>query len=96
MTDREKLELRIRELLTADIDAITFRNQLFHQGIGLFPHLGRILEDRRDVVQTDIFRTALLRLRELERQEMEAARRHHCDRHGTGSRSVQPPSLRFK
>ena len=71
MIEREEIERQIRALLTANVDSITFSNKLFHQGIGLFPRLGKTFEDRRSVLQLDLFRAAQMRLRELERQELE-------------------------
>ena len=61
MYEREEIERQIRALLTANVDSITFSNKLFHQGIGLFPRLGKTFEDRRSVMQLDLFRAAQLR-----------------------------------
>ena len=43
MYEGEEIERQIRALLTANVDSITFSNKLFHQGIGLFPRLGKTL-----------------------------------------------------
>lgn len=74
MDEREQIERQIRELLTADLDAVTYSNRLFQQGTGLFARLGRTLEERRAIIQTDLFRTAHGRLRELEKRDLERFR----------------------
>ena len=76
MKEREEIERQIRALMTADIDPVSFSNKLFHQGIGLFPRMGKTFEDRREVVKLDLFREALLRLHELERKELEGRDNH--------------------
>jgi hypothetical protein len=49
MNEKEELERQIRELLTADLDSITFSNRLFQQGRGLFALLGQTEEQRREI-----------------------------------------------
>lgn len=74
MTDREQLEQEIRDLLTADLSSIEFSNRVFGQFHGLFPRLGPTEADRRAIIQSELWKQAQTRLRELERQEIERRR----------------------
>jgi hypothetical protein len=74
MNEREELESRIRELLTADIDSITLSNRLFQQGSGLFALLGQTEEQRREVVRSELWKLARERLHELERRDIDRFR----------------------
>jgi hypothetical protein len=74
MSDREQLEQEIRDLLTADLSSVEFSNRVFGQFYGLFPRLGPTEADRRAIVQTDLWKQAQNRLRELERREIERRR----------------------
>ena len=74
MTDREEIERRIRELLTADLDSITLSNRLFQQGTGLFALLGQTEEQRREIVRSELWKQARERLNELERRDLDRFR----------------------
>ena len=70
MTERERIVQDIRDYLTAPVDSVTFSNHLFQQGTGLFARLGPTPEDRLAVVQSEIWKLAQARLRELERNDL--------------------------
>ena len=74
MTDREQIEAEIRAVLLADLDAVTLSNRLYAQGTGLFVRLGDTPEERRRIVQSDLWKTAQARVRELERRDLERFR----------------------
>jgi hypothetical protein len=74
MTDRERIEREIRDYLAALVDSVTFSNHLFQQETGLFAKLGPTLEDRKAVVQSEIWKLAQARLRELERIDLKRFR----------------------
>lgn len=74
MTERETIEHEIRELLTADLDAVTLSNRLFQQGTGLFGRLGTTPEERRAIVQSELWKSAEQRLRDLEARDLERFR----------------------
>lgn len=70
MTEREQIEQQIRNLITADMDSTTFSNLLYQQGTGLFSRLGPTVEDRQAIIQTDLWKLAQQRLRELEARDV--------------------------
>jgi hypothetical protein len=74
VNEREELERQIRELLTADLDAVTLSNKLFQQGTGLFVRLGRTEEERRGLVRSELWSLCQARLRELEKRDLERFR----------------------
>jgi hypothetical protein len=74
MNDRERLEQEIRDLLTADLSSVEFSNRVFGQFHGLFPRLGPTEAERRVIVQSELWKQAQDRVRELERQELERRR----------------------
>ena len=74
MDEREELERQIRDLLAADIDSIALSQRLFQQGSGLFARLGQTEEQRREVVRSELWKLSRVRLRELERRDLERFR----------------------
>lgn len=68
MIQREQIEQQIREVLATETRAVSFSNRLFSQG-GLFSQLATTTEERRALVQTDLFREANRRLSVLQQQE---------------------------
>jgi hypothetical protein len=68
MTQREQIEEQIREVLATETRAIPFSNKLFSQG-GLFSQLATTIEERRALVQSDLFKEANRRLSVLQQQE---------------------------
>ena len=75
MTDTAAIEQQIRDLLRTETRAPVLSNKLFGQFTGLFCQLGATEADRRRVSQSELFRQAQARLRELERLEVEALRK---------------------
>ena len=67
MTDRDVIEREIRDYLSADVDSVTFSNHLFQQQTGLFARLGQAVQNRRAVVNSELWKLAQSRLRDLER-----------------------------
>jgi hypothetical protein len=74
VNEREEIEKQIRELLAADLDSVTLSNKLFQQGTGLFPRMGQTEEQRREMVKSDLWKSAQARLRELEQRDLERFR----------------------
>ena len=74
MNDRERIEAEIRELLSADLDAVTLSNRLFQQETGLFVRLGTTAEQRRVIVQSELWKASQARVRELEARDLERFR----------------------
>ena len=70
MTERDQIEQQIRSLIAADMDSTTFSNLLYQQGTGLFARLGPTIEERRAIIQTDLWKEAQQRLRELEARDV--------------------------
>ena len=70
MTDRERVEQEIREVLESESHAIPLSNKLFSPG-GLFSHLASTEEERRVLVRTPLFRQAQRRFLALQRAEAE-------------------------
>ena len=70
MSTRQQIEEQIRELLANETRAIPLTNQLFSPD-GLFAQLGPTLEERRAVVNSELFRQAQQRVSELQQQEAE-------------------------
>ena len=64
MTERDQIEQQIRSLIAADMDSTTFSNLLYQQGTGLFARLGPTIEERRAIIQTDLWKEALDFLRQ--------------------------------
>ena len=71
MTERERVEQEIREVLESESHAIPLSNRLFSPG-GLFSHLADTEEERRVLVRTPLFKQAQRRFMELQRAEAEA------------------------
>jgi hypothetical protein len=69
MTEKERIEAAIREVLTTGISAILVSNQLFRPG-GLFSQLAATVEDRREVSRSPLFEEAQRRLAELRHVEV--------------------------
>jgi hypothetical protein len=74
VNEREEIENEIRELLKADLDSVTLSNKLFQQGTGLFARLGQTEEQRRELVKSDLWKSARARLRELENRDLDQFR----------------------
>jgi hypothetical protein len=75
MSDHERIESEIHSLLTADMTSTEFSNRVFGQFHGLFPQLGTTEADRRLIVQSDLWKRAKARLRDLEKRDLERLRR---------------------
>ena len=73
MNEREVIEQQIETLFTADLDAVSFSNRLFQQGSGLFNRLAASV-DRRTIIESDLWKRAKNRLRELEARDLERFR----------------------
>ncbi len=70
MTERERVEQEIREVLESETHAIPLSNRLFSPG-GLFSHLASTEEERRALVRTPLFKQAQRRFMALQRAEAE-------------------------
>jgi hypothetical protein len=68
MTERERIEEQIRELLANESRAIFLSDKLFRPE-GLFSQLAETEEERRSVVQSPLFKQAQKRLLVLQHQE---------------------------
>ncbi len=68
MTDRERIEPQIREVLAHEQHAIPLSNKLFSPS-GLFNQLATTVAERRVVAQSELFRQAQHRFTELQRKE---------------------------
>ena len=68
---RDEVERQIRELLATETRAVTLSNKLFTPD-GLFNQIAHTQDERRAVTQTDLWREAMTRLRELQSREAEA------------------------
>ena len=68
MTDRERLEEQIREVLMTETTAIRLSDRLFSPG-GLFSQLANEESERRLLVQSPLFQEAQQRLSLLEQKE---------------------------
>src|SRR5207302_607253 len=72
ITERETIEAEIRRLLATETRTTVLSNALFQQGTGLFGRLASTAEERRTVVQSELFRTAQARVRDLEYRDSAA------------------------
>jgi|GEM_PF-6561739 len=77
MTRREQIEAEIWELLTTETRTAVLRNKLFQEEIGLFAQLGVVEEGFQELVNTELYRTAQARLRELDHRDAETFRETH-------------------
>jgi hypothetical protein len=68
MTERDRIEEQIREVLAKETQAIALSNKLFTPE-GLFSRLAATEEERRAVSQSPLFRQAQGRLLELQKKE---------------------------
>ena len=68
MTQRERIEQQIREVLATEHEAIKLSNRLF-QPDGLFNQLATTEEERRTIAASPLFREAQRRLSELQKRE---------------------------
>jgi hypothetical protein len=66
---REEAEHEIRELLTTETRAVVLSNKLFTPD-GLFNRIAHTEAERREVINTSLWRDAQARLRELEDREI--------------------------
>jgi hypothetical protein len=73
-TERERIETEIRDLLATETRTTVLSNKLFQQGTGLFARLAATEDERRALVQTELFRTAQNRVRDLQYRDAEALR----------------------
>jgi len=88
MTEREQLEVEIRQLLATETHAIRLSNKLFSPPDGLFSRIGLPLtpDQRREVAGGELFKGAQQRIRELEREWLDR-------RHATVTPSGNQPSV---
>jgi hypothetical protein len=77
MIPHEQIETEIRQLLATETRTTVLSNKLFQQGAGLFAQLATTEEERRELVKTELFRTAQARVRELQYRDAEALREAH-------------------
>jgi hypothetical protein len=68
MSTRAMIENQIRQILNTEKQAITLSRKLFGPG-GLFQQLGATEQQRREIIQSDLYREAQKRLTELQKQE---------------------------
>jgi hypothetical protein len=68
MSEREKVVGQIREILATESRAMVVSNSLFSQE-GLFSQLAPTEAERRELVQTELFKEAMRRLSDLEEKE---------------------------
>jgi hypothetical protein len=71
VTERERVEQEIREILATEASAISLSKKLFSPD-GLFSKLAGTKDERREVVQTDLFKEAQRRLTILQKREAAA------------------------
>jgi len=74
MNEKERIEGEIRDLLTVDTDSVTLSNKLYGQGIGLFVQLATSIDDRKQVVESELWKVARARLRVLEDRDVDRFR----------------------
>jgi hypothetical protein len=77
MATSEEIEREIRQLLATETRTTVLSNKLFQQGTGLFAQLGKTEAERREIVKSELFRTAQARVRELQYRDAEALREAH-------------------
>lgn len=68
VTEQERVEQQIREILATETRAIPLSDPLFHPS-GLFNRLARTEEESRVVAQSPLFQQAQRRLSELQQSE---------------------------
>jgi hypothetical protein len=71
MTELERIEEQIREVLATETQAIPLSDKLFSPN-GLFNQVAKIGTDRRAVAHSPLFKQAQARFRELQQQEAAA------------------------
>ena len=71
VTEREQVEQQIREILATELGAISLSRKLFSPD-GLFSKLARTEAERRELVQTELFKEAQRRLTTLQQEEAAA------------------------
>ena len=74
MSDRATVEAEIRHLLATENRATILSNKLFQQGTGLFARLWSSTDERRAVIESQLFRDAMDRVRDLQYRDAEALR----------------------
>jgi hypothetical protein len=74
MSERETVEAEIRHLLATESRTTVLSNRLFQRGTGLFSRLWSTEAEKRAVIQSDLFREAMGRVRELQYRDAEALR----------------------
>jgi hypothetical protein len=72
MSDREQIEAEIRHLLATETRTTVLSNKLFQQGTGLFGRLWSTEEEKQAVIGSELFRTAMARVRELQYRDAAA------------------------
>lgn len=71
MTDRERIEAQIRQIITAEGSAATLSEKLFSP-TGLFNTLAPSEAERQTIVRSQLFRDAQARFRQLQISEVAA------------------------
>jgi hypothetical protein len=71
---REEVEAEIRHLLATETRTVVLSNKLFQQGTGLFKQLWTTEDEKRAVMESELFRHALDRVRELQYRDAAALR----------------------
>ena len=74
MNDRDQIETEIRHLLATETRTTVLSNRLFQQGTGLFPRLAATEVEWREVVGSELFRTAQKRVRDLQYRDAASLR----------------------
>lgn len=72
MRTREQIEIEINLLLQTETRTTVLSNQLFQQETGLFAQLASSQEERSQIVQTELFRRAQARVRDLQYRDASA------------------------
>lgn len=74
MSNRQTVQSEIRQLLATETRTTVLSNKLFQQGTGLFARLWSTEEEKRAVMESDLFREAMDRVRDLQYRDAEALR----------------------
>ena len=74
MTTDDELWAEVAALIDSAKSAVHFSNQLFSPPDGLFCRLGRTEADRRAIIESDLFKRARTKIRELESRESDLLR----------------------
>jgi hypothetical protein len=74
MTTRDQVEAEIRHLLTTETRTVVLSNKLFQQGTGLFARLWSTQEEKRAVMESELFQAAMNRVRDLQYRDAQELR----------------------